>query len=140
MKGILALATFALLWSCVANATDTYIHVSGVSIHQKSGFNSFNSGIGIEKEIYSDWSISLGTYNNSVNNQSVYVLGKYKVATLSSISFNIVAGGVTGYQNNRISPVIAPEVCLQYVCGLLIPPINDVVVGTIGLYLKLPVN
>ena len=140
MRRLLALATVAILWSYVANATDTWVHVSGASIHQKAGFNSFNPGIGIERELYSDWSISLGTYNNSVNNQSIYVLGKYKVATLSSLSFTVVAGGVTGYQNNRISPVIAPEVCLQYVCGLLIPPINDVIVGTIGLYLKLPVN
>ena len=140
-----------LLFTLLSNISyaETAFNIYGISIHSKSGFNEINPGIGIEHRLNPDWSIIGGTYKNSINNQSVYAGAKYNLLEYQHVRLNLQGGLITGYgtseNKNKIFPMIVPEVCLNIskkspgVCAVLIPPISNVV-GTIGVYLHVPIN
>lgn len=127
-----------LLLSGLCHA-ETWVHVSGLSIHQRQDLNGINLGIGIEHGLDNKWSVAVGTYNNSINNQSIYSLVKYKIVEYDSISSHLQFGVVTGYRISPV-PVLLPEICFTYICAFVIPPISNTIVGTAGAYLRIPVN
>lgn len=145
MKKIIALLIIFFSATCSAK---TKINFYGFSLHSKSGFNNFNSGVGIEHSIESNLAIIAGTFNNSINNQSVYGGIKYFLFEHEHIRFNVQGGLITGYgKSNKILPIILPETCLNYspkspeLCAIIIPPIpNADVIGAIGIYIKIPIN
>lgn len=137
MKIILTI--FLLMFSTFAYGQNMSVTLSGVSIHTKKGFNALNAGIGLEKVVYGDFSIAGGVFNNSIDNTSAYLAVKHKVVEISDISVSLMAGGVTGYQPNA-TPFLLPEICYKYVCVVIVPPVNDRVVGAAAFYVKIPVN
>jgi hypothetical protein len=137
MKIILTI--FLLMFSTFAYGQDLSVTVTGLSLHAKSGFNGVNIGLGVEKKVEGDLSVAAGVFTNSIDNNSVYVAGKYKVLQINDVSISLMAGGVTGYKN-AVTPFILPEICFQFICGVVVPPINNEVVGAAAFYLKIPVN
>jgi len=136
MRYILAFLLLIISFACEAQ---TSIQLNGISIHQKSGYNGINLGLGIEQKITPNISGAIGFYENSIDNKSVYLLVKYEIFQYNDFKVNFQLGGVTGYKNNFV-PVFLPEICKNIICGTIVPPINDVVVGAAAIYLKIPID
>lgn len=137
MKLILTL--FLLMFSTFAYGQNTSVTLSGVSIHTKKGFNALNAGVGLERAVYGDLSVAGGVFINSIDNTSAYLAVKHKVVKISDVSVSLMAGGVTGYQAGT-TPFLLPEICYKYVCVVIVPPVNDKVVGAAAFYIKVPIN
>ena len=96
----------------------TYIQVNGASIHDRSGFNSFNYGAGVEQTVADRWTVAGGWYRNSEYRGSTYAYGRYAVYKNGPWDLGIGAGAVTGYNNYAVTPMAFPEVCYSYLCAI----------------------
>ena len=74
MKKII-LVFFTML-SLHSNA-ETYIQVNGISVHDRSGYNEFNYGAGVEHALNQNWNVAAGWYRNSEYRGSAYAYGRY---------------------------------------------------------------
>lgn len=126
------------LISCTSEA-QTSIQLNGISIHQKSGYNGINLGLGVEQKLTSNVSGAIGFYNNSIDKPSVYILLKHELFEYNDFKFNLQFGGVTGYKDTFI-PVFLPEICKNILCATFVPSLGKEVVGATAFYLKIPVD
>lgn len=72
---------FAILLATFINQAlaQTYIQLNGISIHDRSGFNGFNYGAGVEHAVADRWTVAGGWYQNSEYRGSTYAYGRYTV-------------------------------------------------------------
>jgi hypothetical protein len=118
----------------------TYVQLNGVSIHDASGFNGFNYGIGIEQTVSENWNFAAGWYKNSEYRGSTYAYGRYTLHKTENWDFGVGVGLVTGYKTMNVMPMIFPEICYEYFCGIFIPKVNQYGANAFGLHLRIPIN
>lgn len=118
----------------------TFVQINGFSWHDRSGYNGFNYGAGLEQGITDRVSVAGGWYRNSEYRGSTYAYGRYAVYKKDSWDIGVVAGAVTGYQRATVVPMAFPEVCYGWVCGLFAPRVEATGANVIGMRLRIPVN
>ena len=119
-------------------SAQTWLHVYGKSWHDSHGFRQVNTGIGIERQFAPDWSWAAGTFQNSIDRQSVVGMVKYHWYQQEKFAVNVQMGGVTGYQNYSVVPLILPEACWSWLCGMFVPRIDNETTAAVAVYLRIP--
>jgi hypothetical protein len=119
-------------------ASETWVHVYGVSWHSTPGYRENNTGVGIEHRVSDRWSGMIGTFQNSLDRQSVMVAAKYHWIDRGAWSVRWMLGGATGYRNYAVAPVVLPEVCYRWVCALAVPAVGSETSTAAALYLRIP--
>ncbi|WP_157288375.1 hypothetical protein [Uliginosibacterium gangwonense] len=129
-------------FACVAGnaswATDL-VSFGGASYHfeRDLGYNEFNYGLGYERDLRDDFSISGGVFKNSIRRAAFYVLGNYYPVTLGAgFRLGLAIGGVSGYRHLAVAPALLPalewrgeRLALQtYVIPTIKPHIDGAVV------------
>ena len=132
-------AIILLLWSLTGQA-QTYVQVNGVSTHDRSGYNEFNYGAGLEQGITDRWTVAAGWYRNSEYRGSTYAYGRYVLYKKDSWDIGVAIGAVTGYQRATVVPMAFPEVCYGWACALILPRVDSAGANAIGVRLRIPVN
>jgi hypothetical protein len=131
--------TAVILWFLAGTAHgQTWLHVGGLSVHDKSGFNNHNPGLGLEWQTGPRWSAAVGTYRNSNFQQTVYAAAKYQWSITPNLPVNLNIGAATGYLAAPVVPVIAPEICYRWTCGILLPAVRASGASAIAVYLRIP--
>jgi hypothetical protein len=128
-----------LIFGSVAQA-QTFVQINGLSLHDRSGYNGFNYGAGVEHTVTKDWTMAAGWYYNSERRGSGYTYGRYAVYKQDSWDIGIAVGAVTGYQRAAVVPMIFPEVCYGWVCGLFAPRVENTGANVVAFRLRIPVN
>jgi len=132
-------AIIFLLWSLTGQA-QTYVQVNGASIHDRSGYNGFNYGAGLEQQIAKDWTVASGWYYNSERRGSAYAYGRYSFYKHDSWDVGVAVGAVTGYQRAAVVPMAFPEVCYGWTCALFAPRVEASGANVIAFRFRIPVN
>ena len=127
-----------MVWWSQVTAQDRWLHVSGVSWHDQPGFQQQNWGAGWETRTGNNWSVAVGAYRNSLDRTSVYGLAKYHWIKGDRWQVNINAGLVTGYRAMPVVPVVLPELCVTWVCALVIPRVGQNQATAAAVYLRIP--
>jgi hypothetical protein len=131
---------FLLLFITTTANAESYLHLNGVSKHNKSGYNEQNWGAGYEQTVTKEWSVAVGWYNNSEYRHSKYAYARYSAYKKNSWDIGINAGIVTGYRKQSVLPMALPEVCYSWVCGMIIPQIGGIEAGAVTARLRIPIN
>lgn len=126
-----------LLSAFPAQAQDRWMHVSGVSWHERPGYNGLNWGVGVETLVSPDWSAAVGIYHNSLYRQTWYALGKYHWWQRKDWMININLGVASGYVIRPVSPVILPELCVDWLCLLAVPRVEPNTTGALAAYARI---
>jgi len=129
-----------IIFVAPALSAQTYVQVNGVSAHDRSGYNDFNWGAGLEQGITDRWTVAAGWYRNSEYSGSTYAYGRYAVYKKDSWDIGVAVGAVTGYQRATVVPMAFPEVCYGWACGLILPRVDSTGANAVGLRLRIPVN
>ena len=137
MKLILACCLLCLGLACHA---ETFLQVNGLSLHDRTGYNGFNYGAGLEQGITDRWSLAGGWYYNSERHGSTYAYGRYAFYKQDRWDIGVAVGAVTGYRRAAVVPMAFPEVCYGWVCGLFAPRVENTGANVIGMRLRIPVN
>lgn len=127
-----------LLILAVPASAQTWLHIYGLSKHESPGYQEINAGIGIEQQFAEQWSWGLGTYRNSIYRQSMAGMVKYQWYQQGDFSVNMQMGGVTGYRRYAVAPVILPETCWSWICGMFVPRIENETRAAVAVYLRIP--
>jgi hypothetical protein len=135
----LLIATLLVLASGLTPA-ETYIHLNGVSLHDRSGFNEFNYGAGIEHTVADRWTVAGGWYRNSEWHGSTYGYARYAVHKDGPWDLGVGAGLVSGYNSYTVMPMAFPEVCYSYFCAIAIPRIHANGANAVAVHLRMPIN
>ena len=132
----------AILFAIASNFSlaQTYVQINGVSIHDKSGYNQFNYGAGIEQTITDRWTVAGGWYRNSEYRGSTYGYARYSVYKVGPWNLGVGAGLVTGYNSYTVAPMAFPELCYSYLCAVAIPQVNAGGASALAFHLRLPIN
>lgn len=131
---------FLILFNVLASHAETYLQVNGVSAHDRSGYNSFNYGAGVEHSLDQNWSIASGWYRNSEYRGSAYTYGRYSFYKQHHWNLGLSIGAVTGYQRAQVVPMAFPEVCYGWLCAVAFPRVEATGANVLGLRLRVPVN
>jgi len=118
----------------------TWVQINGVSLHDRSGYNEFNYGAGLEHGINDRWSLAGGWYYNSESRGSAYVYGRYAVYKKDSWDIGVAVGAVTGYNRADVLPMAFPEACYSWACAMFVPRVSDTGASAVGFRLRIPVN
>jgi len=137
MKALLALV---LALNLSLAQAQTWLQINGASLHDRSGYNEFNYGAGLEQGINDRWSVAGGWYRNSNYRGSVYAYGRYAFYKKDSWDIGVAVGAVTGYQRASAVPMAFPEACYGWVCGLFLPRVESTGANAVGFRLRIPVN
>ena len=129
----------AILFSNIVSA-ETYVQVNGVSAHDRTGYNEFNYGAGLEQGITDRWTVAAGWYRNSEYSGSTYAYGRYAFYKKGKWDIGVAVGAVTGYQRAAVVPMAFPEVCYGWACTLILPRVDSNSANAIGFRLRIPVN
>lgn len=135
MKSFVFALLLTVSWPLSAQ---TWLHVAGLSWHDRPGFREVNTGIGIEQQFAPKWTWALGTYQNSVDRQSVYALTKYQWIQRSDMAVNVNIGGVTGYRTWAVAPAVLPEICWHWICTIGMPQVGNETTAAVAVYLRIP--
>jgi hypothetical protein len=133
------LLLFFLSIVCQAQS-QTYLQINGVSVHDRSGFNSINYGAGIEHAVADRWSMAGGWYRNSEYRGSAYGYARYAVYKTGPWNIGAGAGLVSGYNSYTVMPMVFPEVCYSYLCAITIPKVNANGANAVAVHLRVPIN
>jgi hypothetical protein len=126
-----------LLTLALPVTAETWVHVYGRSWHDQAGYRGTNTGVGLEHRLAPDWSWAIGTFQNSEDRQSVVVMAKYHWIDHGSWAVRWQLGAVTGYSRREVAPVILPELCWSWVCGMIIPNVGQSAAAA-AFYLRVP--
>ena len=127
-----------LLHGIVSHAEETYLQVNGASIHSKSGYNGFNPGLGIEREVSENWNIAAGWYYNSDYRGSAYGYGRYSYYRQDGWDLGIAIGGATGYDKWAVMPIAFPEFCYEWLCAMALPQVESTGASIIAIHARIP--
>ena len=131
------LALILTLVATPVTAQEQWLHVSGVSAHDRPGFQEQNWGMGWETRMAEDWSAAVGFYHNSIDRTSTYGLVKHHWIKTNQWSVNINIGAVSGYDAMPVAPVLLPELCVSWLCGFIIPRVGPNEATAVALYLRI---
>lgn len=126
------------LSSGIGHAEETYLQINGVSAHSKSGSNGFNPGLGIERAVSEHWNIAGGWYYNSDYRGSAYAYARYAYYRQDGWDLGIGIGGITGYTNWAVMPMVFPEFCYEWVCAIALPQLQSTGSSIVGIHLRIP--
>jgi hypothetical protein len=129
-----------LIFSTGITQAQTYLQINGASLHDRSGYNGWNWGAGLEQGITPRWTVAGGWYYNSERRGSTYAYGRYAVYKKDSWDLGVSVGAVTGYNRAAVVPMAFPEACYGWVCGLFAPRVESTGANVIGFRLRIPVN
>jgi len=118
----------------------TYVQVNGISIHDRSGYNGWNYGAGLEQGITDRWTVAAGWYYNSEYRGSTYAYGRYAVYRQDRWDLGVGVGAVTGYDRARVVPMAFPEACYGWACALFAPRVDATGANVVAIRLRVPVN
>ena len=135
MKCLILLVSMIL---ALPASAQTWLHVYGRSWHDQSGYREINTGIGVERQLDDRWTWTVGTFHNSIDRQSVFAVAKYRWYQQGDFISNLQMGGVTGYRGYAVAPVVLPEACWRWVCGMFIPRIENETTAAVAFYLRIP--
>jgi hypothetical protein len=135
-----ALLALVLALNLSLTQAQTYVQINGISLHDRSGYNGFNYGAGLEQGITDRISVAGGWYYNSEYRGSIYAYGRYAVYKKDSWDIGIAVGAVTGYQRAAVLPMAFPEACYKWACTLILPKVDSTGANAIGVRLRIPVN
>ncbi|MEN9492919.1 MAG: hypothetical protein RJA63_3368 [Pseudomonadota bacterium] len=144
MKNLLwmGVGTFALVASLNAPAAEL-ISFGGASYHfeRDLGHNEFNYGLGYERDINADLSVSAGVYKNSLRRASFYLLGNYYLfAPGSGFRLGATGGLMSGYHRAAVIPVLMPTIEWRgerlAVQAFAVPTVKPYVDGALVVQLK----
>jgi hypothetical protein len=121
-------------------SAETYVQINGASVHDRSGFNGFNYGAGIEQTITDRWTIAGGWFRNSEYRGSAYAYGRYAVYKNGPWDIGVGAGLVTGYESYAVAPAVFPEACYSYFCLVVLPQVKNSGASALALHLRLPTS
>ena len=97
----------ALLASVLPTQAETSLIIHGVSKHSGSKiYNESNEGVGVRHQVDTDLSVQAGTYNNSFNRRSTYVLANYTPLHYGGFSAGVFSGLSTGYRSDVIGGLV----------------------------------
>ena len=132
---------FFIVCALFVNVTvaETYVQINGASVHDRSGFNGFNYGAGIEHTVADRWSVAGGWYRNSEYRGSTYGYARYAVYKSGPWNIGVGAGVVSGYNSYKVLPMAFPEVCYSYVCAITIPKVNANGANALAFHLRIPI-
>ena len=136
-KIIFCLVLLFVTNTCIAQS---YIQTNGLSLHDRSGYNGFNYGAGVEHYVTNSGSMAAGWYRNSEYRGSTYIYGRYAIYKKDSWDVGMAVGAVTGYRRAAVVPMAFPEVCYAWVCGLFAPQVENTGANVVGMRLRIPVN
>lgn len=122
----------------VAHAEQTYLQVNGASIHSKSGYNGFNPGLGLEREVSENWNIAGGWYYNSNYRGSAYAYGRYSFYRQGGWDLGIGIGGATGYDKWAVMPIAFPEFCYEWLCAIALPQVESTGASILIIHARIP--
>jgi hypothetical protein len=131
---------FLLLFITTTAGAESYVHLNGVSKHNKSGYNEQNWGAGYEQSISKDWTVAAGAYKNSEYRHSIYAYARYALYKKDQWDVGVNVGVVTGYGKQSVLPVALPEVCYNWVCSMIIPQVGGIEASAITARLRIPVK
>jgi hypothetical protein len=144
MKSIsLFLGTF-LIASCIQAQTvkDTYVVLHGLSKHANSEqvgqtkFRESNIGVGYRVQKSSTIGYQVGTYKNSYNKHSIYLIGQYTPFSIGDVSVGGFTGLATGYKSYVVGGFMLDyKVDKLLVTTRLIPKINQNTVSVLAVEL-----
>jgi hypothetical protein len=139
-KKILGYILYFILISLnsISYAEETYLQVNGASVHSKSGYNGFNPGLGLEREVSENWNIAGGWYFNSNYQGSAYLYGRYSYFRSGSWDLGVGLGGATGYKNWGIMPIAFPEFCYGYLCLVALPQLEATGASILAIHARIP--
>lgn len=118
----------------------SWLLVSGVSWHNQAGYNGLNPGLGVEVQVSPGRTVAGGIYYNSEYKTSVYGLAKYQIWQQGAWQMQINGGLVSGYAREPVLPVILPEVCWHWLCGVAAPAVGGSTTAFAALYLRVPIQ
>lgn len=107
----MALAILTSLAPGLSQATTYGLHLG--SRHDAPGFNDSNLGV----YAYFDSGLTLGTFENSVSRQSVYVGKTWQYPLTQRVDAALTLGAITGY-DRAVSPMLVPSLALEFAPGL----------------------
>lgn len=122
----------------MVRAGETYLQVNGLSMHSTSGYNGFNPGLGLEKEISDNWNIAGGWYYNSNYRGSAYAYGRYAYFRHEKWDLGIGLGGATGYDKWAVLPMAFPEFCYAWVCAIALPKVEASGAYILAIHARIP--
>ena len=131
---------FLLLFITSTAGAQSYVHINGISKHNKSGYNEQNWGLGYEQTVTNSWSVAVGNYKNSEYRDSIYAYGRYALYKKDQWNIGLNAGIVTGYLKQSVLPMVLPEVCYGWVCSMIIPQIGGIEAGAITARLRIAID
>ena len=137
MKALLALV---LALNLSLTQAQTWLQINGASLHDRSGYNGFNYGAGLEQGITERISVAGGWYYNSEYRGSTYVYSRYAVYKKDKWDIGLALGAVTGYQRATVVPMAFPEACYGWACALFAPRVEATGANVVGFRLRIPVN
>ena len=128
---------FSLLGSLV-HSEETYLQINGASLHSTSGYNGFNPGIGLEREVSENWNIAAGWFYNSNYRGSGYLYGRYSFLRSGDWDLGVGIGGATGYNKWTVMPMAFPEVYYRYLCLIALPQIEGTSASILAVHARIP--
>jgi hypothetical protein len=134
------LLSVLLIFTALPCTADTFVQLNGLSFHDRSGYNGWNYGAGIEQSLSTNWSAATGWYRNSEYRGSAYGYVRYSVYQKNSWNIGFGAGMVTGYQRATIVPMAFPEICFSWLCAVAFPRVEATGANVLGVRLRIPVN
>jgi hypothetical protein len=129
-----------LMFFHVTCHAQTYVQINGLSMHDRSGYNGFNYGAGVEQSLNQNWTLAGGWYYNSERRGSTYTYGRYSFYKKYDWDLGIGVGAVTGYQRAAVVPMAFPDICYSWLCAVAFPKIEANGANVVGLRLRIPVN
>lgn len=140
LKKLFKRAAFIILFipTMFAHAQATYLQVNGASIHSKSGYNGFNPGLGLEREVSQNWNVAGGWYYNSNYQGSAYAYGRYSYYRQGGWDLGIGIGGATGYDKWVVMPIALPEFCYEWLCAVALPQLTSTGVSILVIHARIP--
>jgi hypothetical protein len=120
-------------------SAETYVQLNGASVHNRSGFNGFNYGAGLEHAVADRWSVAGGWYRNSEYRGSTYGYARYAVYKDGPWDLGVGVGVVSGYNSYTVMPMAFPEVCYSYLCAIAMPQVNANGASALAFHLRVPI-
>jgi hypothetical protein len=120
-------------------SAETYVQLNGASVHDRSGFNGFNYGAGLEHAVADRWSVAGGWYRNSEYRGSTYGYARYAVYKSRPWDIGVGVGAVSGYNSYTVMPMAFPEICYSYLCAIAMPQVNANGASALAFHLRVPI-
>lgn len=93
---------------------EVVVHVASYHADRSKDHNEINPGLGLRiKKPYSRWFGAAGFYDNSLYRTSFYVGVGTDVPLTDHVALRFTAGGVTGYYEMPLQPVVVPELVFE---------------------------